>query len=257
MMDSGNREFLTNIQIKTIYCVAFWQQNGSQMLYSDFERLISTPRIAKYLSACGNNTRKAMTLYRANIRLSTEIFSILCLFEIALRNAIDRHYRVTLGNNWLFDAAQPGTGYLHAVGCEKSLNSVENVITNLGVYYTHDKAIAELTFGFWTYQFASKEFAAAGSTLLQILPGRPFGTNHTKVFKKLTSINRIRNRIAHHEPICFGAPLSISAAYATQKYNQIMEVLQWMGVDTKAFLYGIDAFQQEKQCIEGLQMITV
>lgn len=222
------------------------------MLYSDFERLISTPRMVKYLSTCGNNTRKAMTLYRANIRLSTEIFSILCLFEVALRNAIDIHYRGRLGNNWLLDAAQPGAGFLHAVGCEKSLDSVENVISNLGVYYTHDKAIAELTFGFWTYQFASKEFAAAGSTLLTILSGRPFGTNHTKVFKKLTSINRIRNRIAHHEPICFGTPPSISTVYATQKYNQIMEVLQWMGIEPKAFLYGVDGFQQEKQYIDGL-----
>jgi hypothetical protein len=144
------------------------------------------------------------------------------------------------------------TGHLHAVGCEKSLNTVENIITKLGVYYTHDKAVAELTFGFWTYQFASKEFAAAGSTLLQILPGRPFGTNHTKVFKKLTSINRIRNRVAHHEPICFGTPLSISTIYATQKYNQIMEVLNWIGVDSNAFLYGIDGFQKEKQYIEDL-----
>ena len=196
------------------------------MLYSDFERLISTPRIVKYLAACGNNTRKAMTLYRANIRLSTEIFSILCLFEVALRNAIDIHYRGKLGNNWLFDAIQPGAGHLHTVGCEKSLNSAENAIAGLGMYYSHDKAIAELTFGFWTYQFASKEFAAAGSTLLSVLPGRPFGTNHTKVFKKLASINRIRNRIAHHEPICFGTPLSISTMYATQKYNQIREILQ-------------------------------
>ncbi|HUB62297.1 MAG TPA: hypothetical protein VL978_16390 [Puia sp.] len=121
----------------------------------------------KYLSACGNNTRKAMTLYRANIRLSTEIFSILCLFEVALRNATNVHYRGTLGNNWLFDAAQPG-GFLHATGCEKSLESVEKVIANLGVFYTPDKAIAELTFGFWTYQFASKEFAAAGCYLYRL-----------------------------------------------------------------------------------------
>lgn len=198
-----------------------------------------------------------MTLYRANIRLSTEIFSTLCLFEVALRNAIDIHYKRTMGNNWLFNAAQPATGYLHAVGCEKSLNSVKNVITNLGNAYTHDKAIAELTFGFWTYQFASKEFAAAGSSLLQILPNRPFATNYTKVFKKLTSINRIRNRIAHHEPICFGIPLSISTSYAAQKYNQIIEVLHWMGVDGRAFLYGVDGFPKEKLCIDNMSMSPV
>jgi hypothetical protein len=223
------------------------------MLYSDFEELISSPRMAKYLTACGNNTRKAMALYRANIRFSTEVFSILCLFEVALRNQIDRHYRLKLGNNWLFDATPPRVGFLQSVGCEKSLESVEKVITNLGPAYSPDKAVAELTFGFWTYQFASKEFAAAGSSLLNILPGRPFGTNHTKVFKKLTSINRIRNRIAHHEPICFGVPPhSISTQYAEQKYNQIIEVLHWLGIRPSSFLFGVDGFLREKRYIDGL-----
>lgn len=221
------------------------------MVYRDFERLVSTPRMVKYLRACGDNARKAMALYRANMRLSTEMFSILCLFEVALRNAIDIHYRGRLGNNWLFDAAHPG-GFLHAVGCEKSLEGVKKGIANLGGSYTPDKAVAELTFGFWTYQFASKEFAAAGSTLLNILPGRPFGTNHTKVFKKLAGIIRIRNRIAHHEPICFAPTGSISTVYAIQKYNQVLEVLQWLGINAQSFLFGVDGFQREKQYIDKL-----
>jgi hypothetical protein len=219
------------------------------MLYSDFERLISNPRMVKYCTACGNDSRKAMTLYRSNIRLSNEIFSILSLFEIALRNAIDTYYRKTKGNNWLRDAAKLGSRFLRAVGCERSLKSIEKVIADLGANYTPDEAISQLTFGFWTYKFASKEFAAAGSTLLKILPGRPFGTNHTKVFKELTSINRIRNRIAHHEPICFGTPISISTVYAAQKYYQIVELLQWVGVDAKQFLYGIDRFRQQKNLL--------
>jgi len=146
------------------------------MVYHDFERLVSTPRMVKYLRACANNTRKAMALYRGNMRLSNEMFSILCLFEVALRNLIDAHYRGRLGNNWLFDATHPG-GFLHAIGCEKSLEGVKKGIANLGSSYTPDKAIAELTFGFWTYQFASKEFAAAGSgwrrpTLMTMWSGR-------------------------------------------------------------------------------------
>lgn len=222
------------------------------MLYSDFERFMSNPRMAKYCAACGNDSRKAMTLYRSNIRLSNEIFAILSLFEVALRNAIDAHYRKNKGTNWLLDAAQLRSGFLHAVGCERSLKSVEKVIADLGANYTPDEAIAQLTFGFWTYKFASKEFAAAGSTLLKILPRRPFGTNHTKVFKALTSINRIRNRIAHHEPICFGIPFMISSAYAAQKYYQILELLQWLGIDARQFLYGIDGFRQQKKLIDSL-----
>jgi len=39
---------------------------------------------------------------------------------------------------------------------------------------------------------------------------------------------------------------------ATQKYYQIVELLQWLGVDARQFLYGIDGFRQQK---EGIDML--
>lgn len=60
------------------------------MRFSDFEYVISEKRMRKYVVACGGDTHKAMTLYRLNLRLSQEIFTIVCCFEVALRNAIDR-----------------------------------------------------------------------------------------------------------------------------------------------------------------------
>ena len=40
------------------------------MKYSEFESIFSRERTYKYLNACGGNSRKAMTLYRYNLRLS-------------------------------------------------------------------------------------------------------------------------------------------------------------------------------------------
>jgi len=77
------------------------------MKYPDFEKLITSARMARYLAACGGNTRKAMTLYRKNIILSQKLFTIISCFEIALRNSIDRHYTTILGNDWLMNAAAP------------------------------------------------------------------------------------------------------------------------------------------------------
>ena len=37
--------------------------------YSEFEDLISTDRMRKYIAACGNDTRKAMKLYRLNLKI--------------------------------------------------------------------------------------------------------------------------------------------------------------------------------------------
>ena len=49
-----------------------------------------------------------MTLYRKNLKLSQELFTIISCFEVTLRNAIDKHYLTTLGNNWLRNAASNG-----------------------------------------------------------------------------------------------------------------------------------------------------
>ena len=132
------------------------------------------------------------------------------------------------------------------------MKNIQDVILKLGFAYNPDKAIAELTFGFWTYQFASKQFAAGGSTLLNIFPARPLGINHTGIFKKLSSINRIRNRIAHHEPICFGTPFSISTAYCNQKYSQLVDILRWMDIDTASLLYGVDHVPHEIAFIKSI-----
>ena len=43
--------------------------------------------MTRYVQACGGNTRKAMTLYRYNLQLSQELFTIISCFEIALRIA--------------------------------------------------------------------------------------------------------------------------------------------------------------------------
>ena len=49
------------------------------MKYEDFEELFSAKRMQKYLQACGGDTRRAMTLYRYNLKLSQEMFTLISL----------------------------------------------------------------------------------------------------------------------------------------------------------------------------------
>jgi hypothetical protein len=227
------------------------------MKYADFEQLMSTPRLNRYLVACGNNKKKAMTLYRANLRISQEMFSILGVFEVILRNKIDGHYKTVYApiigsNEWLLHAASPG-GFYANTQCQRTRQSILNAIADLGSVYTHDKLLAELSFGFWRYQFASKEFSAAGSSLHTIFTTRPTGTSHTTILNKLKLINNIRNRIAHHEPICFDNSLhAISTVYVLQHYNEVAQLLQWLNIDATKLFYGIDGIQKEIQFINSL-----
>lgn len=73
------------------------------MKFTDFQNILSPERLNRYVAACGNDTRKAMSLYRLNLHLSQEVFTLLSCFEVALRNAIDRELTTRFGENWLRD----------------------------------------------------------------------------------------------------------------------------------------------------------
>jgi hypothetical protein len=225
--------------------------------YADFAHIMTTVRMNRYLLACNNSTLKAMTLYRKNLRLSQELFTVISCFEVALRNSIDSHHTVAHGNNWLRDAAATG-GLFDNHNCRFTKNNINEAIIKLNHNYTHNKLVAELGFGFWRYMFAHQQFAATGRSLLRVFPAKPTSTpaiqyNHTYVFNQLAAINDIRNRIAHHEPICFlpGLPVK-NTTYARRHYALILQMFQWMTIDEGQLLYGLDHINVICNEIDGL-----
>lgn len=100
--------------------------------------------------------------------------------------------------------------------------------------------------------FAAKEFAAAGSTLLRIFLSRPRGINHTDVYKKLDAINRLRNRVAHHQPVCFDKLDNVSLTATLAAYSHMLDILTWLGYDTKVLLKGIDGINTEVKRIHSI-----
>ena len=78
------------------------------MKYHEFEDAISPERMHRYVSACANNTKRAMTLYRYNLRLSQEMYAIISCFEVSLRNKINKEMKANHGNDWLRDFVLPG-----------------------------------------------------------------------------------------------------------------------------------------------------
>ena len=73
---------------------------------SQFHTAISIARYSRYLNAC-ENKQQALKLYRTNLALSQKLFSVISIFEIILRNSIDRHMISQKGDFWLEDAVSP------------------------------------------------------------------------------------------------------------------------------------------------------
>ncbi len=215
------------------------------MRFFDFEQIMTTARMSRYLNACSGDSKKAMTLYRKNLKLSYELFTIISCFEVAIRNIIDKHYIATLGNDWLQNSASTG-GIFDTRNCRLTKQNINEAIHKLRPAYSHNKLVAELGFGFWRYMFAPNQFVAAHTTLLAVLPAKPRSSatiqyNHTHIFNKLAIINDLRNRIAHHEPVCFLPGMAIKDTnYARLHYNHILELFRWMDIDNAGLMYGLD-----------------
>ena len=180
----------------------------------------------KYLNACAGNKGKTKQLYRYNLRLCQRFYGALNLFEVMLRNAINEHYAAYYSDpDWIVNQAD--TGKL------LEYNKDEIRLTEAGYrrrgIYNNDKMVASLTMGFWTKLFSKKRYKRGGKTLLQIFPNKVKGKNQADIYKDLTHIREFRNRIAHHEPICFDGNGNISTAFARRHYLLICEYISYMG----------------------------
>ena len=221
------------------------------MKYSEFQHILSDKRLRRYLLACNNDTKKTMTLYRLNLNLSQEVFTLLSCFEVAVRNAIDRILTEKFGSDWLRDAVLDG-GIFDVPGCHDSAKIIKKAYDRLtrDGSYTHSKLLAEMEFGVWKYMFAKPQYRAVGRTLLAIFPNKPRSSaeiqyNNTFIFNELDGINILRNRIAHHEPICFARhQAEIETSYILNAYQTLHKLFMWMGIDSRSLLYGLDHVQQ-------------
>ena len=195
--------------------------------FKEAQKIFSPARMQKYLRACGGDEEKAMQLYAFNASLSQAFFGVVSLFEVVLRNAINEHYLLWLGGDWIVKQAVPN-GLLEHEADEVAFT--KNAYDKEGVY-SHDKMVGSFTFGFWTYLFTKRNYKIGGKTLLQIFPNRAKGTTQKMVYADITAIREFRNRIAHHEPICFDAKGAVSRDYMERHYAIIKEYLRYMAVD--------------------------
>ena len=217
------------------------------MKYKDFEDVISPERMVRYVKACGGNLQKGVTSYRYNLSISSELLKVISCFEVALRNRIDLTMVSYFGNDWLRDSCLSG-GIFDNPRTQRTQRIIIKAYNELHANgaYTPTKLMAEMEFGIWKYMYSGPQYAATGQKLLSVFPNKPRTTHALQIdnkyiFNELDYINKLRNRIAHHEPICFTAGLPVkSISYIQAEYQRILKLFYWMDIDGHGLLYGID-----------------
>ena len=209
------------------------------MNYLDYEKAFSEARLTKYKRACGGDNQKALILYRYNIKLCQKLYGVLNVFEVVLRNAIDVHYRFVFKDpDWIRSQLKTGGMLEFSPQKDKTLELVSTLVRQKK--YTHDRLVSSVTFGFWTYMFNRIPYRIGGQSLLTIFLAKDHGLNQKTIFKELTQIKNFRNKIAHHEAICFDADGNKNIADVWMHYQLILKYLRFLGYTENQLLAGLD-----------------
>ncbi len=156
---------------------------------------LSESRFATYLSEASGDETHAMALYLYNVRLAMAFLFPLGVAEVVLRNAVDHVLVQTYGASWHKDA-----NFQDKTLTPHSLASLHKAIQRVGDG-DRGKVIAELTFDFWSNLFRS-DYADLWRTKANIaFPNLQRGKGRHEIQILVKEINRLRNRVAHHEPI--------------------------------------------------------
>lgn len=190
-------------------------------------RSLSPERLSPYVAKSDGNKLAAIRLYERNITLSESLYGVLQCLEIALRNAIDRTLNESVGMSW-YDRIP--LYHLHATIGQAKLKLTADE-------KSHDpgRMVAELTFGFWTSLMGPKFAAELWNPHLH--RAFPFKRLQRKeAHRRLDRIRKLRNRVAHHEPIL--------DRDLDRDYRDILDTIGWICPHTRLWIVETGTFQR-------------
>lgn len=175
------------------------------------------------------------------------MLAVINMFEVSLRNAIDSRMSSSFGQDWLRSLSLVG-GIFDNRQCDKTRITIKKDFDDFVRHstYTPSNLLAQTKFGVWKYMFMSPHYNATGRCLLDIFPNRPSSTptvqyNNMFVYHCLDRVNQVRNRVAHHDPICFLPRMSqVDTQMVRQCYSDILLLLRWLNIDNTRLMSGID-----------------
>jgi hypothetical protein len=188
---------------------------------------LSRERMGPYLATTGGDVERAVRLYEWNTALSGAFYESLQAFEVVLRNALLAelvNWHGTRPGDWFDDPRGTFDSRTHA--------DVENAIKRLhdhGAPATGGRLVAELSFGFWRYLLTKRYTDTLWIPHLRhAFINLPPKADRAAVDAQIEPLVRLRNRIAHHEPI-YKRDLDLDA-------KRVMGLTGWICKDTQRWM---------------------
>lgn len=171
------------------------------------ERSLSPERLGRYRRAARGDLRAAVRLYEWNAMTAAALFEVCGYVEVVVRNALHdqlvvHHGRLGLPGQWFDDPGRTLDLRRH-----QDIAEARRRLRRDGKPETPGRVVAELSFGFWRFLLDKRYQATLWAPALQhAFPHLPT-RRRTDVYDPVVRIVRLRNRIAHHEPV-YDQPLA-------------------------------------------------
>ena len=156
--------------------------------------------------------------------------------EIALRNSVHEQLTSATGSETWW------TLLPLAADQETMLRKAADALRRERKPLDAGRGVAELSFGFWTSLFGPRYSALWNNHLVKAFPRRPLQRSEIQV--RLNSIRKLRNRVAHHEPI-LSRPLQ-------KDVNQIFDTLSWIDPVTARWVRSNSSFGERYQSYRSM-----
>ncbi len=203
---------------------------------------LSPTRLTPYMALSGRDT-DTLKSYVQNIALSVALYPTLQQFEVVFRNQIEKILIADFGVQWFSNHT-----FLRNLDqwANQELTKTLNKIGRTHSQTTSALVVAECTFGFWT-----SFLEARNNQIIWFKHDRtifPFATRKQRniqvIRREFDAIRKLRNRIAHHEPIRDDPNLQT-------KYQSVVRLLNWMNPHVALWMQknNIDSFAKEYQKI--------
>lgn len=178
----------------------------STKLPDAIRRSLSPARLAPYEAAAqtaGLEPREALTLYLWNTQVCAALLAPLHFCEVVLRNAAAEALGAIHGPRWPWNSGFERSLPRHTSSGYSALADLQAVRNKAE---TPGHAVAELKFVFWEKLFTSRhDVRIWNSQLKKVLPNlgadQSIADHRRQIFESVSALRRLRNRIAHHEPI--------------------------------------------------------
>ncbi|CAM7769668.1 hypothetical protein HHA33_26090 (plasmid) [Phytobacter diazotrophicus] len=175
---------------------------------NNIKHSLSVARIGAYEAFIGGQpglvqTEKALNLYMWNAQVSSAFLVPLHVCEVVIRNAISEVLETVYGARWPW-----------SVGFERSLpipvhgyKPKDDLVNARRNQLTTGKVIPELKFVFWQKMLTGRfDNRLWNNHILRAFPNAAgLGVTNSqlrqKLYDDLETIRKLRNRIAHHEPV--------------------------------------------------------